>query len=174
MEETVKKSFIIVSIIFSLVILGCTLPIDTSQKRNEEPPAKTESDDSEEKEKLKEKIAELEKEKLEEKIDNLEKTVEEQKKQLSRKNVPKPAPKTKTKRAPKGYVRVNSPGDGWLALRTAPNSKTGRLIMKIPHGTLLNVYGCTGVRPSGKLRGRWCKTVYANYEGWVFDYYLVK
>lgn len=169
-----KKTIILIFILFSLVILGCTFPIETSQKRNEEPAPKTEKDNTDEKEKLKEKIAELEKEKLEEKIDSLEKTVEDQKKQLNRKQSTKSTPRPKTKRSVKGYVRVNSPSDGWLALRTAPNSRTGRLIIKIPHGTLLDVYSCTSVRRSGKLRGRWCKTVYADYEGWVFDYYLVK
>lgn len=171
-----KKSFIIVSIILSLIILGCTIPMETSREIKQDTRSTPEQSDSEssdeEKEKLKEKIAELEKEKLEEKIEELEKKVEDQKKQTSTKTTTRT--KSKTQRPPKGYVRVNSPGDGWLALRTEPSTKTGRRILKIPHGTLLTLYTCTGVRTSGRLRARWCRTSYRGYEGWVFDYYLIR
>lgn len=171
-----KKTFIIVSIILSLIILGCAIPLETSrdikQDTRSTPEQSSSGGDDEEKERLKEKIADLEKEKLEEKIEELEKKVEDQKKQPSSKTTTRT--RTTTKRPPKGYVRVNSPGDGWLALRTEPSTQTGRRILKIPHGTLLTLGACTGVRTSGRLRARWCETSYRGYEGWVFDYYLIR
>ncbi len=170
-----QKTFIIISIILLLVVLGCTLPIETGRQTPQRPTPETEkSTDSGETEKLREKIAELEKEKFEEKIAELEKKVDNKKTQTIIKTVPQTKTKTKTKKPPKGYARVSSPGDGWLALRTGPSTKTGSRILKILHGTRLRIYSCTGVRSSGRLRGRWCRTAYSGYEGWVFDYYLIR
>jgi hypothetical protein len=167
-----RKTFIIVMIIFSLVVLGCVLPSGQSKEEKPASSPKSEQNDTEENEKLKEKIAELEKEKLEEKIDELEKKVEDQKQQTSTKTAPKI--KTSTTKIPKGFVRVNTPGDGYLALRTAPSTERGQRILKIPHGTLITVYNCTGVTVAAGRRGRWCQTVYEDNQGWVFDAYLVK
>ena len=71
-------------------------------------------------------------------------------------------------------ARVNSPGDGFLALRSIPDAKNGMMLAKIPHGTNLEIIGCQK-SPSqlpGKRRGRWCRTNYNGQEGWVFDAFL--
>lgn len=167
-----KKSFIIVTIILSLTILGCVLPSATSQKER-----KTDTENqSVEKEKLKEKIAELEKEKLEEKIDELEKKVEEKEGGKNVTIIRETAPKsgTTTKKPPKGSYRVNTPGDGFLALRTAPSTARGSRILKIPHGAYISIYNCRGTTVVGGRRGRWCQTVYSNYQGWVFSGFLTR
>jgi hypothetical protein len=169
-EETVKKSFVIIAVIFSLLVLGCVLPFGTSKENRSETENTSGQKDSEENEKLREKIAELEKEKLEEKINELEKKVEDKKTQTSVKK----APQVNTSKIPRGFVRVNTPGDGYLALRTAPSTSRGQRILKIPHGTLITVYNCTGVTVTGGRRGRWCQTVYEDNQGWVFDAYLIK
>lgn len=71
-------------------------------------------------------------------------------------------------------ARVNSPGDGFLALRTAPNTKTGERIVKIPHGVIVNIVGCRGIVTGKKKRGRWCQVEYNGQKGWAFDAYLVR
>ena len=70
-------------------------------------------------------------------------------------------------------ARVNSPKDGFLALRSLPNHKTGKLIVKIPHGENVKIITCQSksVKIAGKS-GRWCKTSYKGTEGWVFDVWL--
>ncbi len=166
-----KKSFTIVIILLLSLILGCVFPFDSGQKERQNDSPRTEKPDSEENERLREKIAQLEKEKLEEKIEDLEKKVEDQKKQPTTKTVVKTVP---VKKPPKGFVRVNSPRDGFLALRSQPSVQSGYRIIKIPHGAVLSVYSCTGVTSVGGRRGRWCRTVYANNSGWVFDGFLVR
>ena len=51
-------------------------------------------------------------------------------------------------------VRVHTPGDGFLALRSEPTIRSGRRILKIPHGSVLTLDQCVS-RPKD---GRWCKT----------------
>jgi hypothetical protein len=81
-------------------------------------------------------------------------------------NIPnQPASTTRT-------ARVNSPGDGFLALRTFPNSDAGQRIMKIPHGAVLTVGGCLNTTRIGNRSGRWCRASYGGYTGWVFDGWL--
>ena len=65
---------------------------------------------------------------------------------------------------------VNTPGDGFLALRSEPSTKQGVRLGKIPHGTLLNLGGC--VRPSATQR--WCKTIYQDQIGWILDTYVIR
>ncbi len=67
---------------------------------------------------------------------------------------------------------VNSPGDGFLALRSLPNGETGIRIAKIPHGTTVTVGVCGPVVKPGNRTGHWCQTSYNGYSGWVFDAYL--
>ena len=65
---------------------------------------------------------------------------------------------------------VNSPNDGFLALRSKPDHKTGSRLAKIPHGARINLYGCSSKRTKiGSRTGRWCLTRYAGKTGWVFD-----
>lgn len=63
---------------------------------------------------------------------------------------------------------VNTPDDGFLALRTHPNTKTGNLLAEIPHATHLTVGECISV----SARDRWCKTSYKEFNGWVSGRYL--
>ncbi|RKT37999.1 SH3 domain-containing protein [Thiocapsa rosea] len=65
---------------------------------------------------------------------------------------------------------VNTPGDGFLALRSEPSTKQGVRLGKIPHGTLLELGEC--VRPSATHR--WCKTTYQGQIGWILDTYVIR
>ncbi|MEO7539314.1 MAG: SH3 domain-containing protein, partial [Pyrinomonadaceae bacterium] len=70
-------------------------------------------------------------------------------------------------------ARVNSPNDGFLALRTFPSSEAGTRILQIPHGETITVGGClSGNKIKGKP-GKWCRASYNGYSGWVFDAYLI-
>jgi hypothetical protein len=103
------------------------------------------------------------------KIANLEKQLNEQKNanRSANANLTLPnQPTTKTTTA-----RVNSPGDGFLALRTLPSSSAGARILQIPHGAMVSVGGCLGAARAGS--GRWCRASYDGYSGWVFDSYLI-
>lgn len=68
---------------------------------------------------------------------------------------------------------ANSPGDGFLALRSEPDTETGTRITKIPHGDRLEI-GVCGVymTTSRNNRGRWCRARYNGYSGWVFDAFI--
>ncbi len=65
---------------------------------------------------------------------------------------------------------VNTPGDGFLALRSEPSTSTGTRLAQVPHGTRLDLGEC--VSPSTK--GRWCRTQFEGQRGWVFERYLTK
>ncbi|MTW22617.1 SH3 domain-containing protein [Allochromatium palmeri] len=65
-------------------------------------------------------------------------------------------------------VIVNSPGDGFLALRSEPTTKGGRRLAKIPHGTTLRLGVC---QPTSN--GSWCQTSYQGLTGWILDRYVV-
>ena len=164
------KNSLLALLILALCCLGCGYELTKKDPAPDSPANESPLSPDDEKRELEEKISELEKKKLEEKIEELEKEVEEQKKK------PAPAP-PKKKKTPKptelemGYMRVHSPGDGWLALRSGPNSKS-RLLVRIPHRSVVRVDYCGSVVRSGKLRGRWCEVVYKGRKGWSFDYYL--
>lgn len=65
-------------------------------------------------------------------------------------------------------VVVNASGDGFLALRSEPTTKSGRRLAKIPHGTTLRLGVC---QPTPN--GSWCQTSYQGISGWVLDRYVV-
>lgn len=67
--------------------------------------------------------------------------------------------------------RVNSPGDGFLALRSEPGVRTGARLAKIPHGTPLELGECT---PNTSGSGNWCRASYDGQSGWVLDRYVAK
>lgn len=69
-------------------------------------------------------------------------------------------------------ARVNSPRDGFLALRSEPDTETGYRVMKIPHNATVKILNCREVSYIGKTRGRWCDVIYGDQRGWVFDAYL--
>jgi hypothetical protein len=68
-----------------------------------------------------------------------------------------------------GAVTVNTPGDGFLALRSEPSSKSGVRVLKIPHGTELQLGSCVAA-PGGQS---WCQTTYNSQSGWILDRYVV-
>jgi hypothetical protein len=159
-----------------LLVSGCTW----LDKGLEDDPPLTQQEVKLEKEKreLEKKIADLEKSKLEERIESLEKEKAAPKASSGSVSQPKQAATAVPQSQPQQQNQVNnrqrraySPADGWLALRAQANSGS-RLIVKIPHGTVLNVGSCTKRVRSGKLRGRWCRVTYKNMSGWAFDYYL--
>ena len=104
---------------------------------------------------------------LKEKIANLEKKMAEQK--STKQKVPTIADPPAN--SPDNVTaKANSPGDGFLALRTAPSSETGDRILKIPHGATLTVTGCLPKQPGKK--GRWCRVNYNGTVGWAFDGFM--
>ena len=125
--------------------------------------------------------------KLQEKLAELEKKVNEQQKpgpapqttpqvqapQLPQTSAP-PVQQPPVTRDTRGGAWVNSPGDGFLALRSEPSSEFGYRIVQMPHGANVRVWGCQGYgeRVSGRS-GRWCRVSYGSYSGWAFDAWLV-
>jgi hypothetical protein len=102
---------------------------------------------------------------LKKRVEELQGKVDEKdKKKETRKDTP-----TSTPTLPAGTVTVNSPSDGFLALRTVPNHKTGQRIAKIPHGSKISIAGCQKRIKIGKRTGRWCRTSYGGKSGWIFD-----
>lgn len=107
---------------------------------------------------------------LEEKLNRLEKQLEEQKRANKTNSASSDSKPNQT-----GYAtaKVNSPNDGFLALRSNPNAETGAQIMKIPHGATVILNNCekTTVKIGGR-NGRWCQVDYADKSGWVFSAWL--
>lgn len=70
-------------------------------------------------------------------------------------------------------VTADSPGDGFLALRSEPNSETGARLAKIPHGTAFTIGSCLDYKITARgNRGRWCTANYNGQTGWVFDAFV--
>ncbi len=110
------------------------------------------------------------KEELRQQIANLEKRLNDQKNSNRPANIQLTMPKLPTSTT---AARVNSPGDGFLALRSLPNSEAGERILKIPHGATISIGACGPVTRPVNRSGRWCQASYNGYSGWVFDAYLV-
>lgn len=58
---------------------------------------------------------------------------------------------------------VNTPGDGFLALRSEPSIRCGKRLLKIPHNTVLTLDECV----TSEADGRWCRTGFQGEVGWV-------
>ncbi len=115
--------------------------------------------------------ANVESEKLREQIANLEKKLDEQKNSgLPAANVPA-APDQPL--ITSSTARVNSPSDGFLALRTLPGSDIGERILRVPNGASVAIGGCLPRSRVGSKPGRWCRASYNRYSGWVFDAWLI-
>ena len=110
------------------------------------------------------------KEELRQQIANLEKRLNEQKNANRAANIQLKMPNQPTTTT---TARVNSPGDGFLALRSLPNSEAGERVLKIPHGATISIGACGPVSRPVSRSGRWCQASYNGYSGWVFDAYLV-
>lgn len=65
---------------------------------------------------------------------------------------------------------VNTPGDGFLALRSEPSVNTGVRLSKIPHATAIDLSECV----SRSRTERWCKTSYQGKDGWVLEKYVTR
>ncbi len=107
---------------------------------------------------------------LKDQIANLEKLLNQQKRSDQPSNIPLTLP---NQPAATATARVHSPGDGFLALRTYPNSQAGTRVLQIPHGAIISVGGCLNVTKIGKRSGRWCRANHDGYSGWVFDAFLI-
>lgn len=108
---------------------------------------------------------------LKNQIANLERMINEQKNQNRAVNVP---PSTVPNPTNIGTTaRVNSPGDGFLALRSFPSSEIGTRVRQIPHGAAVSIAGCLNSTRVGNKTGRWCRANYNGYTGWVFDAWLI-
>ena len=74
-----------------------------------------------------------------------------------------------------GSATVNSPKDGFLALRNLPNADYGERIAKIPHGATVKIFTCAEQSVTIDSRtGHWCMISYNEQVGWVFDPWLIK
>jgi hypothetical protein len=111
-------------------------------------------------------------ENLKEKIANLEKQIKEQnKKNTTVPTIDNPMTNTAPSTSNKVTARVNSPNDGFLALRTEPSAETGERILQIPHGATVTVQGCLPKAPGKKAR--WCRVDYNGNVGWAYDGFLI-
>jgi len=109
-----------------------------------------------------------EKASLREELANLQKKIEDQKKSGTN-TAPFPTPGNGTPTA-----RVNSPRDGFLALRSEPDAEYGQRLAKIPHGTMIELSNCEKEKVTiGGKSGRWCLVTYGDHAGYVFDAWLI-
>lgn len=108
---------------------------------------------------------------LKEQIANLEKRLNEQG-NSNRPAVNTPAPPEQPT-VTRSTAVVNSPGDGFLALRSLPSSSAGDRVYAIPHGARVSINGCLASTRIGNKTGRWCRASYGGYSGWVFDAWLI-
>lgn len=110
---------------------------------------------------------------LKEELESLKKQIEEQKKPSKNDSTARPFPTQNPSMPAIQVARVNSPNDGFLALRSIPDT-AGLMLAKIPHGTNVEIIGCQKnvTQKPGKRRGRWCRTDYNGQSGWVFDAFL--
>lgn len=113
-----------------------------------------------------------EQERLEKELANVLKKLEEELGTDDNRSAPTPNKRDATDGRP--TARVNSPGDGFLALRDQPDSETGELLMKIPHGSVVTLENCekSTTTISGR-KGRWCMVSYQGETGYVFDAWLL-
>jgi hypothetical protein len=114
-----------------------------------------------------------EKQRLQDQLANAQKQLDEQKNA----NITQRPPAFPTPNQPNqpGVVtaRVNSPGDGFLAMRSEPSADYGDRIAKIPHGAIVNIQNCEREKIRiGNRTGRWCMVTYGDHVGWVFDAWL--
>ena len=115
-----------------------------------------------------------EKERLQNELANLQKKLEEQKNSNSA--TPAVNARPFPSHAPQAAVtaRVNSPNDGFLALRDEPDLDSGERIAKIPHGATVVINNCERTESTiDGRRGRWCQIEYDGETGYVFDAWLI-
>jgi hypothetical protein len=88
---------------------------------------------------------------------------------------PSPPPPT-VSQAVTGVATVNSPRDGYLALKSEPCvAPCGVTYVKIPHGTRINLESCkAAVEIADRRPGHWCYTSYGGVSGWIFDGFVTR
>lgn len=114
-----------------------------------------------------------EKQRLQDELANIQKRLDDQQKNANRAGVVSLSPTPGNK---PGVVtaRVNSPKDGFLALRKEPDADYGERLVKIPHGAVITIENCErSPVVIGGRSGRWCLVSWGGYEGYVFDAWLV-
>lgn len=108
-----------------------------------------------------------EKERLQKELSELQKRLEEQNKTPPQKSPDPP------KNDGRPTARVDSPNDGFLALRSAPDTEKGTRLAQIPHGAEVYLENCEKETANiGGRKGRWCMVTYRDDTGWVFDAWL--
>jgi len=114
--------------------------------------------------------ADAEKERLQKELANAQQKINEQKNANHPVNTaPFPVPS----QSGIATARVNSPRDGFLALRNEPDADYGERLVKIPHGAVVTLEDCQRQRVTVSGRsGRWCMVTYEGTTGWVFDAWL--
>ena len=116
--------------------------------------------------------ADTDQERLEKEIAKALKKLEEE--LGTNENRPAPTPSKDDNADGRPTARVNSPGDGFLALRDEPDVETGERLAKIPHGAVISLENCEKQRTTVSGRtGRWCMVTYQGETGWVFDAWLL-
>ena len=111
-----------------------------------------------------------EKDRLQKELANAQRKLDEQKSSSRTANI---APFPEPSRPGVATARVNSPKDGFLALRDKPDADYGARLAKIPHGTVVTLEDCQRQRVTVSGRsGRWCMVTYDGTTGWVFDAWL--
>ena len=111
-----------------------------------------------------------EKQRLQDELANVQKRLDDEQRNANRTGN---QPRTQTS---PGTVtaRVNSPNDGFLALRDQPDADRGDRIAKIPHGDVVTIENCNRNKVTiGSRTGRWCLVAWNGYEGYVFDAWLI-
>lgn len=109
-------------------------------------------------------------ERLEKELANVLKQLEDELKSGANSSAATPANDDATDGRP--TARVNSPNDGFLAMRVEPKTDAS-LLVKIPHGSAVSLENCEKQKTtiSGRA-GRWCMVTYGDWTGWVFDAWL--
>lgn len=109
-------------------------------------------------------------------VDELEKRLKELVEQLEQKDdtvTPPKVPSLKDVLGDDTVATVDSPKDGFLALRSMPGTEIGERIDRIPHGTKILVVSCDDEQETvAGRRGRWCLVEWNAKVGWVFDAWL--
>ncbi len=70
-------------------------------------------------------------------------------------------------------VYAESPRDGYLVLRQGPRVARGTEVLRIPHGSAIELGECrpSETSPGGRW-GSWCRARYGAAEGWIFDAFI--
>ena len=92
---------------------------------------------------------------------------------VSAETIPGPAEAPEAPVYSPGTLIANSPGDGFVALRSEPSVRRGRRVARIPHGTPVQIVGTCGYAETiGGRGGSWCEVDFAGQQGWAFTGFM--